>query len=71
MTIASMNSKTENMNQLLELVDDLMVLIKDDEWYNIPAPIRTTCEGIISFQKRVTETIVFNAESSHRKVMTL
>ena len=44
-------------------------LIKDDEWFNIPAPIREACEGLITMTERLTKRIITNAEKAHQKVM--
>ena len=71
MSIPSQNSKAENLNDILVLCEELKSLIIGEEWHNIPAPVRATCEGIIDFQQRVTETIIFNAESAHRKTIAL
>ena len=71
LTMNSQMSKVEHMNEMLILVEELGSLIKDEEWHNIPAPVRTTCEGFIAFQKKVTESIVFNAETAHKKVIAL
>jgi hypothetical protein len=34
---------------MLEKIDEVNKLIKITDWFNIPRPIRTTCEGIIAF----------------------
>ena len=50
MSHESKNSRADQMNDMLGYLDEVNLLIKDEEWYNIPAPIRKTCEGIIGFQ---------------------
>ena len=59
------------MNEMMCLLDDVKLLIKDGDWHNIPAPIRHTCEGIINFQSQMTSSIVFNAENAHKKVINV
>ena len=46
---SSVNSRTEQMNEMMNHIDEMKKLIKDEEWYNIPVPIRITCEGIMEF----------------------
>lgn len=40
MSIQSQMSKSDNLENLKELVLELNLLIKETEWHNIPAPIR-------------------------------
>lgn len=44
-------------------------MIQISEWYNIPTPIKVTCEGIIAFQNVLVHSILFNAETAHKKVV--
>lgn len=46
-------------------------LIKEDEWHNIPIPVKNCCEGIMAFSERMTSSILFNAEQAHKKVIKL
>lgn len=72
MTIRSKDSQgVEQQNEMLAHLADMHELIKEDEWFNIPAPIRRTCEGIIDFQDKMTHSIVWNAEMAHKKVINL
>ena len=45
----------------------MKLLIVEEDWYNIPAPIRVTCEGIISFQERMTNAVLYNSELAQKK----
>lgn len=54
----------------MALMEEVRMLIKEEDWHNIPAPIRTTCEGIINFQAQMTSSIVWNAENAHKKVIS-
>ena len=47
---------------------ELESLIKDEQWFNIPVPIRNTLDGIIEFSKRLARTMVSNDVSSNSKV---
>ena len=46
-------------------------LIVEEEWFNIPAPVRNTCEGIILFAEKLARRIVDNAENAHRKILIM
>ena len=59
------------MNEMMNLIEEMKALIKDEQWHNIPIPVRVTCEGIMAFQEKMTESILFNAQQAHKKVMRL
>ena len=59
------------MTELATAIETMNKLIVDDEWYNIPHPIRKTCEGIILFAEKLTGKVIANADSTHRKVLLL
>ena len=48
-----------------------VALINDDDWHNIPAPVRSTCEGIINFMHNMTTCMVLNHETDHKKALKL
>ena len=53
------NESRENLaKDIMNELETVHALIKDDEWYNIPAPIRSTCEGIIAFAKSLSNKII-------------
>ena len=49
MTVHSQYSKNDLMTETIHAAQDLSLLIKDEDWHNIPAPIRDTCEGLVNF----------------------
>ena len=51
--------------------EEVQALIVEDEWYNIPACIKKTCEGIIAFSEKLTQRILTNSEGSNRKVILM
>lgn len=55
------------MTEITAYIDEVNALIKDDEWFNIPMPVRSTCEGIIKFNERLASKILFNAETGQKK----
>ena len=58
-------------NELNELLTEMAAnrhLIKDEDWYNIPAPVRTTCDGIINFTESLASKMINNASKSNDKV---
>ena len=67
----STNSREELAYDLELEIKTVNALIKDDEWFNIPAAIRSTCEGIIKFTESLANKIVRGAEKSHEKVERL
>ena len=40
---------------MMNLIEEMKALIKDEQWHNIPIPVRVTCEGIMAFQEKMTE----------------
>jgi len=54
------------MRREIELLKNL---VKEDEWFNIPATLKSTIQGIIHFNKTVTTKLMTNAEISHHKVL--
>ena len=67
----SQNSRLEQTTELMGYLDEAHGLIKEEEWYNIPAPVRDTCTGIINFNERLIQCILTNAERAHKKVLNL
>ena len=59
------------MNEMMNHIEDMKQLIKEDEWHNIPVPVKTCCEGIMAFSEKMTSSILFNAEQAHKKVIKL
>ena len=59
------------MNEVMRYIDEANHLIKDDEWFNIPAPIRVTCEGIISFSEKLARMILQNGDTTSKKTVDL
>ena len=59
------------LGELRGYIGEANTLIKDEEWYNIPAPVRTTCEGIINFNEKLSSKILSNAENAHKKFLNL
>ena len=50
-------------------LDTLKHLVNEDEWYNIPAPVKKTVDGLIHFSEKVTSRLIDNADSAHRKIL--
>ena len=71
MSSYSTNSRLDLLGELRGFIEEAQNLIKDEQWFNIPAPIRTTCEGIIHFNEKLSGKILQNAENSHKKFMNL
>ena len=59
------------MNEMMNHIEEMKQPIKDEEWHNIPIPVRVACEGIMAFQEKMTSSILFNAEQAHKKVMKM
>ena len=59
------------MNEMMNHIEEMKGLIKDEEWHNIPIPVRVACEGIMAYQEKMTSSILFNAEQAHKKVVRL
>ena len=59
------------MNEVMRYIDDVNHLIKDDDWFNIPAPIRVTCEGIITFTEKLARLILANGDTTSKKTVDL
>ena len=61
-------SRLEMQGRVEEDIGQLELLIKDDQWFNIPVPVRNTLDGIIEFNKRLARIMVSNDVSSNSKV---
>ena len=42
------NDRNILMRDVNNYIDELNALINEDDWHNIPAPIKSTCDGIIN-----------------------
>ena len=50
------------------MVEDLIV---PEDWFNIPEPIRHTCDGVIQAIGRIQQAIIYNAGEAHKKTVQL
>lgn len=48
---------------------DLQAQIRPADWYNIPEPVKAAFEGMLSFQQSLANSVLFNAEIAHKKVL--
>ena len=55
----------DNIEADLELLDGLIL---DEQWTNIPVPVRNTFEGLMEFTRRVSRTMVCNDLGINQKV---
>ena len=58
----SSNSVKNQWNEIQAFVYEVRSEIKDEEWFNIPQPVRTTCEGILDICFKLGQHIVRNSE---------
>ena len=66
------NHSRENLaKEIMDELETVHSLIKDDEWFNIPAPIRDTCNGIILFTEKLADKILKGAENNHSKIVLM
>ena len=64
----SQSSRSNLARDIMTEIDNINALIVEEEWHNIPAPIRKTCEGIIAFQELLGSKIVANSHTIESKV---
>lgn len=65
----SNGSRQETMTEMKYELHLLKELVKEDEWFNIPAPVRKATDGLIHFSEKVSSKLIDNAESAHRKIL--
>ena len=65
----SSNSAAQAKVEMYGYMDEVNHLIKDEDWFNIPAPIRDACDGIITMTDRLARRIIANAEKANKKVL--
>ena len=59
------------MTELFSDIYAIKDLIKEDDWHNIPGPVRQTCDGIINFSEIMALKIINNATKSNDKVKVI
>lgn len=68
MSNISSGSREQESTEIMTRIAQVAGLVKDDEWYNIPAPVRECCEGLIRFTQDTTTRILKNANGAHSKI---
>ena len=49
----STSSAAQERFEMEGYVNEVNNLIKDEDWFNIPAPIREACDGVITMTERL------------------
>ena len=52
-------------------MNEVNYLIKEEEWHNIPAPVKETITGLIDFTKKISTKLIQANDVSQRRVFSM
>ena len=64
-------SPADLSKEIMKSIDSVRMIIKVDDWYNIPEAVRATCEGIVQHIEKLSNQMIKINESHNKKSGTV